>query len=105
MTREEAIIWEFVRRNNLGFKFLKQKPISRFIMDFYCPQLLLAIEIDGGYHEKRTNYDEGRDLILGQRQIVTLRYLNEDVIKNTDQVKENIRLKVRERSNQLAFSP
>jgi len=94
MTREESIIWSFVRNRNLSFKFLKQKPIGRFILDFYCPQLLLAIEIDGGYHEQKQNRDQGRDELLFTRGILTLRYKNDDVIKNTNQVKVNIKEKI-----------
>lgn len=101
MTREESIIWSFVRNNNLGYKFLKQKPIAQFILDFYCPKLLLAIEIDGGYHQLRKNYDDGRDLILIQRRIITLRYNNSNIINNTFQVKENIKQKIKERAIEL----
>lgn len=44
-------------------QFLRQKPISRFILDFYCPKLLLDVEIDGDYHQERKNYDRGREAI------------------------------------------
>jgi very-short-patch-repair endonuclease len=101
MTREEVIIWSYVRNKNLGFRFLKQKPIGRFILDFYCPQLLLAIEIDGGYHDQQSNRDQGRDELLFTRGIVTLRYKNVDVIRNIFQVKEDIKVKVNQRAIDL----
>ena len=64
-TRTENIVWyEILKNNRTGFKFLRQKPINKFILDFYCKELLLAIEVDGKYHDKRINYDEARDKFL-----------------------------------------
>jgi len=50
-TEAEYIMWQFLRKNK--YKFVRQKPILRFIVDFYCKKLLLAIEIDGEIHNKR----------------------------------------------------
>ena len=61
MTQGEVLVWELLNKRKMGFKFLKQKPIGRFIIDFYCSKLLLAVEVDGGYHDLRQNYDNGRD--------------------------------------------
>ncbi|MCA9387407.1 DUF559 domain-containing protein, partial [Candidatus Dojkabacteria bacterium] len=47
MTWSEAKLWRKLRYKQLGYKFLRQKPIDRFIVDFYCPELMLAIELDG----------------------------------------------------------
>ena len=50
-TETEKILWNKVLKGRkTGYKFLRQKPIYRFILDFYCRELLLAIEIDGAYH-------------------------------------------------------
>ena len=58
--------------------------IGRFILDFYCSKLLLAIEIDGDIHDNRKNYDEGRGLYLEQRAIKTVRFRNEEVLNNIE---------------------
>ena len=49
MTPSEEIIWNFLRKSNLGFKFRRQHPILMYVDDFYCHKLKLIIEIDGGY--------------------------------------------------------
>ena len=51
MTEEEKKLWEFLRLKPQGFKFRRQHPFSRYVLDFYCHKAKLAIEIDGMYHE------------------------------------------------------
>ena len=85
-TEAEYIMWQFLRKNNYGYKFVRQKPIFRFIVDFYCRKLLLAIEIDGGYHNKKKNYDQARDLYLKSVNIKTLRLTNDEVLNDFDSV-------------------
>lgn len=90
-TRSEDIIWyEILKNKKTGFKFLRQKPIKRFILDFYCKELLLAIEIDGSSHIKRKNCDEERDLFLRNLNIETLRISVDEVMKNINKVKYEI---------------
>ena len=67
LTEAEEKIWiEIVMKRKTGYKFLRQKPISRFISDFYCSELNLAIEIDGNSHDKKKYYDKARDVFLKQ---------------------------------------
>jgi very-short-patch-repair endonuclease len=90
-TRTENIVWyEILNSRKTGFKFLRQKPISKFILDFYCKELLLAIEIDGSYHNKRKNYDEERDKFLRNLNIETIRISVEDVTNNLNKIKYQI---------------
>ena len=90
-TRSEDIIWyEILKNKKTGFKFLRQKPIKRFILDFYCKELLLAIEIDGLSHIKRKNYDEERDRFLKNLNIETLRIYVDEVMKDINKVKYEI---------------
>ena len=90
-TRSEDIIWyEILKNKKTGFKFLRQKPIKRFILDFYCKELLLAIEIDGSSHTKRKNYDEERDKFLKNLNIETLRISVGEVIKDINKIKHEI---------------
>ncbi|MEX1002732.1 MAG: endonuclease domain-containing protein [Crocinitomicaceae bacterium] len=52
MTPEEKILWEELRHSRIGAKFRRQHPISRFVVDFYCHQHKLVIEVDGKIHLK-----------------------------------------------------
>lgn len=85
-TEAEYIMWRFLRRNKYGCKFTRQKPIFRFILDFYCSKLLLAIEIDGDSHNLKKNYDKERDLYLKSVNIKTIRFTNEEILNNFDEV-------------------
>lgn len=60
-TKAEGKMWyEVLQGRKTGFKFLRQKPILNFILDFYCSKLLLAIEVDGDSHAEREGYDQKR---------------------------------------------
>ena len=89
-TESEKLFWKLLNYKKLNLKFLRQKPIGRFILDFYCSKLLLAIEIDGDSHDCKFNYDRGRDLYLEQRGIVTIRFKNEDVLNNIQKVRKEL---------------
>lgn len=105
MTEEEELMWNLLRRKQFGFKFIKQKPIGRFVLDFYCSKLLLAVEIDGGYHNKRQNYDNGRDELLFTRGIITMRYKNEEVLNCLDKIELDLIKKIKIRSVELKIDP
>ena len=63
-TQAEFIMWQHLRKNKFGCKFTRQKPINRFVLDFYCSKLLLCIEIDGSAHNERQQYDKQREECL-----------------------------------------
>ena len=87
-TEAEEKMWNLVlRKKQIGFLFLRQKPIYRFIVDFYCSKLNLAIEIDGSVHDKRKGYDFERDRFLKQIGIETIRFNNDEVLNDIDNVK------------------
>ena len=65
-----------------GLKFTRQKPIGPFIVDFYCAELMLAIEIDGDSHQEKSFYDEKRTEKMTAYGITVIRYLNKDVLLN-----------------------
>lgn len=101
-TKTEAIVWyQILDNKKTGFKFLRQKPINRFIIDFYSRKLLLAIEIDGGYHKKRINYDNERDKYLDNLNIKTIRFTNEEVLNDLNKIKEEIMTVIKERKTSL----
>ena len=90
-TRTEEILWyEVLKNKKTGFKFLRQKPLDRFILDFYCKELLLIIEVDGSSHDKKKNYDEERDKFLRNLNIETLRISTEDIMTNLNKVNYKI---------------
>jgi very-short-patch-repair endonuclease len=93
LTEAEQILWSALRgRKFLGFKFRRQHPIDEFIADFYCHEKKLVIELDGGYHQSRSQaeYDEGRTFQLTELGITIIRFTNEEVITNLPTVLKNI---------------
>lgn len=93
LTKSEAKLWyEYLSKRPYGYKFLKQKPIGRFIADFYCSKILLVIEIDGDSHNDRKNYDEGRDLEMSRRGIKTIRYTDKQVLNDLKTVIKKINI-------------
>jgi len=92
-TKAEKKIWnELLRTKKTGFIFLRQKPINRFILDFYCSEFNLAVEIDGDSHDKKKGYDESRDNFLKQIGIKTIRFTNEEILNEIETVKEKLKL-------------
>ncbi len=73
-----------------GYKFLRQKPIADFIVDFYCPELRLAIEIDGDSHAEFADHDAERTAVLNALGISVIRYTNDEVMKNLEGVYEDL---------------
>ena len=82
-TPAEKLLWERLRDNGLdGHKFYRQCPIGRYIADFYCRELRLVIELDGGIHDERRQqeYDALRQAEIEGRGIRVLRIPNERII-------------------------
>jgi very-short-patch-repair endonuclease len=75
-----------------GLSFRRQHPLGRFIVDFYCPAIQLAIELDGGQHSERRHKirDDIRSRWLQGKGIYVLRFWNNDVLQNTEGVWEEI---------------
>ncbi|MBI2790799.1 MAG: DUF559 domain-containing protein [Gammaproteobacteria bacterium] len=93
MTETEKIIWSHIRRKRIsGIQFYRQKPIDRFIVDFYAPAIKLVIEIDGSQHQEinHIEQDKNRDAILGQLGIHVLRFDNNQVRFHLREVLEKI---------------
>jgi cyclase len=90
MTATEKIIWDRVCKNQPGVRIRRQHPVWKFIADFYCYEVKLVIEIDGGIHLRSENkeYDISRGIILKEFQIEILRFTNDEVINEPDLVIE-----------------
>lgn len=90
-TEAESIIWENLRSKKLDFKFRRQHPIGKFIVDFVCIERKLIVEIDGKIHENQLEADAIRTEQLNELGFKVLRYTNEQVISETDKVINSIK--------------
>jgi urease accessory protein len=83
-TPAESLIWNQVLRSKQfdRHKFLRQKPIGAYVVDFYCAELRLVIEIDGDSHAEQVGYDARRTESLNRLGLKVLRYANRDVLDN-----------------------
>jgi very-short-patch-repair endonuclease len=90
MTPAERQLWEYLK--HAPYRFLRQRPIDHFIMDFYCPALRLVIEVDGEQHytEEGKAYDAERDTILQSYGLRVVRFRNEEVLRQFESVRQRI---------------
>ena len=80
MTPEEALLWQRLRRNQLGgWHFRRQQVIDGFIVDCYCHAAGVVVEVDGPSHQEQADADRERDAVMSGRGIVILRLSNEEV--------------------------
>ena len=85
MTPAETLLWKRLRRKQLdGLKFRRQHPISHFIVDFYCAEHRLIIEVDGDIHTDQQGRDQARTQYLAQRGYRVIRFSNHDVLKRLE---------------------
>jgi very-short-patch-repair endonuclease len=95
LTESEKILWFYLKNRKLnGFRFRCQHPVYRYILDFYCHEVQLAIEVDGRIHNQQKEYDEYRDAFLKNIGITTIRFDAEDVVNNTSQVVNEILISI-----------
>ena len=93
MTEAEKVLWSRIRGKQLkGLQVYRQKPIGRFVVDFYCPKAKLVIELDGGQHytEELRAKDETRDRYMMTQGLKTLRFSDKEVFENLTGVLEEI---------------
>ena len=95
-TKAEVFLWMKIKGKSLGYEFHRQVPIDEYIVDFYCPELKLAIELDGSTH----NYKYYPD-VLRQRRLESLgvritRFINEDVYFHLNDVLRALELIISE---------
>ena len=92
MTDAEIALWSRIKNKQLGFKFRRQQSIGNYIVDFYCPEFKLVIEVDGRHHfwEKQKENDRIRNEYLKGLDLKILRFNNNDILKNIDGVVEKI---------------
>ena len=91
-TPAEALLWQYLRNRQLdGFKFRRQHPIDRFVVDFCCPERRLIIEVDGAVHQDQGAYDENRTAALQALGYRVVRYTNDQVELDIMNVLDSLR--------------
>ena len=108
MTGSELKLWEKLKEKKvLGLRFRPQHPIDIFIADFYCHPIKLVIEIDGGIHKtiEQKEYDIGRTAELNYWEIEVIRFSNEQIENNINQVIKEIKQICINRKSELLQSP
>jgi len=98
-TKTEKVFRDVVLRKKwfLGYKFRRQKIVGYFILDFYCSELLLGIELDWWYHKKVEDYDVARDSFIYKKWIEVVRFTNNDIEHNLVWVIDELTAYVRSR--------
>jgi very-short-patch-repair endonuclease len=89
MTLAERILWKKLKDKKIfSIKFRKQHPVGIFIVDFYCHEYKLAIEVDGEVHkdENQSEYDLGRTAELNKYGIKVIRFTNDQIIYDINSV-------------------
>ncbi len=88
-TEAEKKLWQLLRNRQLkGRKFRRQHAIDKYVLDFYCHECSLAIELDGGIHDDKMNrlYDQARTDSLEDLGITVIRFRNDEVIEEIESV-------------------
>lgn len=101
MTKAEAILWEKVRATKLGVKVKRQYGIGPYVLDFYIPKIRIAIEVDGGIHQKPEIKvkDINKDSFLNENGIIVLRFTNDEILNELDEVLFEITKRIKTDTN------
>lgn len=99
-TFTEIMVWNYLKKKQLrGYDFDRQKPIDNYIVDFYCKELQLAIEIDGESHYGNPERDRKKEQRLNKLGVTVLRFDDMDVRHQLDKVIKTIENWIDENSN------
>jgi very-short-patch-repair endonuclease len=107
MTDAETRLWHALRRSQMnGLNFRRQHAVGPFTLDFYCPSLRLAIELDGGQHaDQQKRADERRTRWLPAKNVRVVRYWNNEVLGNLPGVLTDLITQVEKRKGEVTPSP
>ena len=95
-TLSEVLLWQNIKGKSYGYEFHRQVPIDEFIVDFYCHELQLAIEIDGNTHDYNFEADENRQNRLESLGISFVRFCDYDVKRNINDVLRSLEFVIME---------
>ncbi len=101
MTDVERLLWSRLRGEQLGVKFRRQHPFLNYVLDFVCLELKLVVELDGSQHMNAQTYDDYRTKSLQDAGYVVLRFWNNQVIEELENVMEEIYLQVQLRKKEF----
>ncbi len=105
-TDAEQKLWYHLRAHRfMGKKFKRQKPVGRYIVDFVCLEEKLIIELDGGQHAERVDYDQERDLWLCNQGYTVFRFWNSELMSEMECVLERILTALRHETLSSSPSP
>ncbi len=96
MTEAEKLLWLELKNRNLGVRFLRQYSIEKFVVDFYCPEIKLAIEVDGVTHNspEEIEYDTYRQVEIEKYKITFARFTNQQVYGSIKTVVDEIKARI-----------
>jgi very-short-patch-repair endonuclease len=100
-TEAELVLWKHLRNRNLGgYKFRRQHPIGGYILDFYCAEAKIGIELDGAVHQdlEQIKYDLQRSTALSELGVEVIRFWNSEVTGNCDNVLNQILKKIEKKT-------
>jgi len=97
-TLAEVLLWKKIKNKALGVQFHRQVPMLNYIVDFYCHEIGLAIEIDGSSHNYKYEYDAKRQGELEKKGVTFIRFTNKELKYNMF----NVLLTLEEKVNELA---
>ncbi|HEX7926726.1 MAG TPA: endonuclease domain-containing protein [bacterium] len=90
-TPAETLLWKFLRsRHTHKFKFRRQHEAGPYVLDFYCAEARLVVEVDGGIHAERKPFDAARTQWLESQGLAVLRFTNDDVLSDVETVAKRI---------------
>ncbi len=95
-TLSEVLVWQNILGKSYGYEFHRQVPIDEFIIDFYCHELALAIEIDGNTHDFNYDHDMIRQEKLERLGISFIRFSDIDIKRNINDVLKALEYKIME---------
>jgi very-short-patch-repair endonuclease len=95
-TFSEVLLWQKIKGRALNYEFHRQVPIDEFIVDFYCHELMLAIEIDGKSHENKYEYDLMRQKKLEDLGVRFVRFNDLDVKKDIVNIIRSLEITIHE---------
>jgi very-short-patch-repair endonuclease len=102
MTKAEKSIWfDILNSKTMEYKWVKQKVIDNYIVDFYCHELGLVLEIDGDTHAQKQEYDTMRTQLLNHFGLEVIRYTNDDVFTKLDSVSQDLVQKIEQRKSYI----
>lgn len=89
-TPQEKKLWDFLRTKPKGYKFRRQHPFKYYVLDFYCHQAKLVIELDGRHHKSNVEYDKERTQIIEGYGLNVIRFDNTEIDEGFEKVAQEI---------------